>query len=62
MSIARLSRFIKDARAELGRVTWPGMRVTAASTVAVLIFIGLFSLYLNVVDVVLSFAVRYILG
>jgi preprotein translocase subunit SecE len=58
----RIVRFLGDSKAELGRVTWPGIRVTAASTSAVLVFVGLFSVYLNLVDVALSFAVRYVLG
>jgi len=62
LNAKRIVRFLSDSKAELGRVTWPGVRVTAASTSAVLVFVGLFSVYLNLVDVALSFAVRYVLG
>lgn len=62
MNSKRIVRFLGKSKEELGRVTWPGMKVTLVSTSAVLIFIGLFGIYLNLVDVLLSIAVRYVLG
>ncbi|HCL79958.1 MAG TPA: preprotein translocase subunit SecE [Synergistaceae bacterium] len=46
--------FIREARAELKKVTWPGKRQLGYSTLVVVIFSLLVSLYLGIVDMVLT--------
>lgn len=46
--------FIREARAELKKVTWPGKRQLWYSTIVVVVFSLLVSLYLGIVDMLLT--------
>ncbi len=50
----RLTRFLTDVRAELGRVTWPTRREVWATTVVVIVVSTLFGIYLYTIDIFLS--------
>lgn len=54
-------QFFRDVRSELRKVTFPSRKETVASTVVVLIAVFAVSMYLGVVDFVLSIVIRGIL-
>jgi preprotein translocase subunit SecE len=54
-------QFFRDVRSELRKVTFPSRKETVASTVVVLIAVFAVSMYLGVVDFVLSIVIRSIL-
>ena len=56
--IRRAIAFLRDVRAELGRVTWPTRREVWATTVVVILVSMFFGIYLYVVDLALSAAVQ----
>ena len=55
----RLTRFLTDVRAELGRVTWPTRREVWATTLVVILVSTMFGIYLYTIDVGLSFLVDF---
>jgi len=55
---ARAIAFLRDVRAELGRVTWPTRREVWATTVVVILVSMFFGIYLYVVDLALSAALQ----
>ena len=54
-------QFFRDVRSELSKVTFPTRQQTIASTVVVLIAVFAVSMYLGVVDFVLSIVISSIL-
>jgi preprotein translocase subunit SecE len=52
--VKRLVSFIREAKAELKKVTWPGKQQIWHSTLIVIIFTLLVSIYLGVIDMVLT--------
>ena len=54
-------QFFRDVRSELRKVTFPTRKETITSTVVVLIAVFAVSMYLGVVDFVLSIVIRGIL-
>jgi len=46
--------FIREARAELKKVTWPGKQEIFSSTLIVIIFTLFVSIYLGIIDMVLT--------
>ena len=54
-------QFFRDVRSELRKVTFPTRKETLASTVVVLIAVFVISVYLGVVDFVLSIVISSIL-
>ena len=55
-------QFLSQAKAELKKVTWPTRKQTLASTGVVMIIVVIMSVYLGIIDVILSRLVKYILG
>ena len=53
--------FIREARAELKKVTWPTKQETIASTIAVFIMVILAAAFLFLSDQVIAFLVSFIL-
>ena len=53
--------FIKEARAELKKVTWPNRKQLISSTIVVLITVALVAVFLGIVDLVFSRLVTVIL-
>jgi preprotein translocase subunit SecE len=54
-------QFFREVKVELTKVTWPSRKQTIGSTVVVIVFVFIISLFLGVVDVGLSSLVRLIL-
>ncbi|MEI6730504.1 MAG: preprotein translocase subunit SecE [Pseudomonadota bacterium] len=56
------SKFIKEVRQEVSRVTWPTLKETKASTLMVLVLVLLSGLFFWIVDSIISASVHLILG
>ena len=54
MKVNRLFVFMREAKAELKKVTWPGKQQIWHSTLIVIIFTLVVSLYLGVIDMALT--------
>ena len=60
--IEKITQFIKDAKVELKKVTWPTPKQTLASTAVVIIIVFIVSIYLGIVDFVLAKLIKFVLG
>ena len=58
----KIMRFLKEAKTELMKVTWPTPRQTLASTSVVIILVIIVSIFLGIVDFGLAKAIRLVLG
>jgi preprotein translocase subunit SecE len=58
----KIIRFLKEAKIELKKVTWPTPRQTLASTSVVIIVVIIVSIFLGIVDFGLAKAIRMVLG
>jgi len=58
----KIVRFLKEAKIELKKVTWPTPRQTLASTSVVIIVVIIVSIFLGIVDFGLAKAIRLVLG
>lgn len=54
--------FFRQVSQEVSKVTWPTRRETMMSTMMVLVFTFMAALFFFVVDQVLAFAIKMILG
>ena len=54
--------FIRQVRQEASKVTWPTRKETGITTMMVFIMVVLAAIFFFVVDQILGFAVRFILG
>jgi preprotein translocase subunit SecE len=54
--------FLQQVRAEAAKIVWPSRRETGISTVLVLIFAALASIFFLIVDQLLSRGVGFLLG
>ena len=55
-------QFIRDARSELQKVTWPSKKELMASTIAVFVMVMIAALFLFLSDQVIAFVVSLILS
>lgn len=53
--------FIKEARAELRKVTWPNKKQLISSTIVVMVTVALVAVFLGIVDIIFSRIVAIIL-
>ena len=60
--IEKVTQFLKEAKVELKKVTWPSPKQTMASTAVVIIIVFIVSIYLGIVDFVLAKLVKFVLG
>jgi preprotein translocase subunit SecE len=58
----KITRYLKEVRAELKKVTWTGRKEVTSGTIAVLVLCVIISLFLAVVDFGLSSVVRLVMG
>ena len=58
----KLKTFIREAKAELKKVTWPTRRQIWYWTVIVIVFTLCVSLYLGLIDFILAWLFRMLLG
>ena len=56
------AQFIQQVRQEAAKVTWPTRKETLLSSLMVLLMVAFAALFFFLVDQVLSFGVRHILG
>ena len=54
--------FIQQIRSEVAKVTWPSRKETLITTVMVFIFVFLVAIFFFLVDQVLSYVVKLVLG
>jgi preprotein translocase subunit SecE len=57
----KIINFIKEARAELKKVTWPNRKQLVSSTIVVMITVVLVAIFLGIVDLIFSRVVTIIL-
>jgi preprotein translocase subunit SecE len=60
--VEKLMEFLREARAELKRVTWPGKQQVWYSTLIVIAFTFAVSAYLGIVDVLLTAVFSRVVG
>ena len=60
--MSRIKRFLRDAKVELNKVTWPTPKEALASTSVVIVVVIIVSLFLGVVDFGLTKIIRLVLG
>ena len=58
----KVSQFLKGARAELKKVTWPTPKQTLASTSVVIVVVIIVSTFLGIVDFGLTKTIKLVLG
>jgi preprotein translocase subunit SecE len=56
----RLRNFIKEVRAEVKKVTWPGKNEVYSTTIVVLIATLFFGIYLYALDIIFSWVISQI--
>ncbi|MFL5123797.1 MAG: preprotein translocase subunit SecE [Microvirga sp.] len=54
--------FLQQVRSEAAKVTWPTRKETTITTALVFVFVVLASVFFLVVDQVMAFGVRLVLG
>ncbi len=55
-------QFMREVRQEASKVTWPSRKETLISTAMVFVMVFLAALFFFLIDQILSFGVRQILG
>jgi len=58
----RAVQFVKEAWQELQKVHWPTRKETYQATAVVLVVVTVSAVFIGLVDLVLSFAMQYIMG
>jgi preprotein translocase subunit SecE len=58
----KVIRFLKEAKGELKKVTWPTPKQALASTSVVIIVVIIVSIFLGIVDFGLAKVIRLVLG
>jgi preprotein translocase subunit SecE len=56
------SQFVRQVRQEISKVTWPSRKEAGITTGMVFIFVMLATVFFVIVDQVMSFGVRFLLG
>jgi preprotein translocase subunit SecE len=56
------AQFVQQVRQEAAKVTWPTRKETMVSTLMVLLMVAFAAMFFFLVDQVLSFGVRQVLG
>ncbi|MEY4879271.1 MAG: hypothetical protein RJB62_740 [Pseudomonadota bacterium] len=55
-------RFFQEVRREAGKVTWPTWKETWLTTIMVFVMVALVMVFFSIVDLVLGYGVRLLLG
>lgn len=58
----KVTQFLKEVRAELGKTTWPTKQELVGSTIVVIVVCSIVAVFIGIVDRILTFAVRAIFG
>jgi len=56
------AQFVREVRQELAKVTWPSRRELIYTTLSVIAMSGIMALFFFVVDQIIAWAVRLVLG
>jgi len=56
------AQFVREVRSEAKKVTWPGRKETAVTTLTVFIMVTVVAIFFLIVDQILSFGIGLILG
>ena len=59
---ANPAKFLREVRAEVARVTWPGRKETTVTTALVLGMVAISALFFFAVDQIIGLAVRALFG
>ena len=62
MAKTNIARFAREVRQEVSKVTWPTRKETTVTTAMVFLMVFLVAIFLFLVDQVLSFGVKSVLG
>jgi len=62
LMISRIRHFLREAKVELKKVTWPTPKEALASTSVVIVVVIIVSLFLGIVDLGLTRIIRLVLG
>lgn len=62
MQLTDFPKFVREVRAEAGRVSWPTWPATRQMGVMVLILVSLVALYLLAVDMLIGWGISTLLG
>ncbi|MBB3067010.1 MULTISPECIES: preprotein translocase subunit SecE [Limibacillus] len=62
MAKTNVAQFFREVRQEASKVTWPTRRETTVSTIMVFVMVFLAAIFFFLVDQVLAFAVKLLLG
>lgn len=54
----RIAQFLRDVRAEMKRVSWPGLNTVKNTTIITLVAVIFFAIYLFVIDTGMTFLVK----
>lgn len=54
--------YLRQVRAEIGKVTWPSRRETMISTIAVFVMVFLAAIFLYMADQIMAAVVHFILN
>ena len=60
--IQNVTQFLKEAKVELKKVTWPTPKQTLASTAVVIIIVFVMAIYFGIIDFGLAKLIKFILG
>ncbi len=60
--VEKTKKFLTEVRVELKKIVWPTRKETIASTSVVVVLVIIISMFLGVVDMVLSRVVKIILS
>ena len=58
----KVVKFLKEVKAELKKVTWPSKRELIGSTIVTIVVTLIVSIFIGIVDRLLSLATKYIFG
>jgi preprotein translocase subunit SecE len=61
-TIEKVTQFLKEAKVELKKVTWPTPKQALASTAVVIILVFVVAIILGIIDFALAKTVKFILG
>lgn len=56
------AKFVREVRQEVAKVTWPTRKETTITTIMVFVMVALMATFFFLVDQVLSYGVRLVLG
>jgi preprotein translocase subunit SecE len=58
----KLIKFLQEVRTELNKVTWPTRQELIGSTIVTVVVTLIISVFIGIVDRILSLATKYIFG